>query len=99
MDRMGSRWILRIRDDCISPRGRARRECMAKAAEFIFQKTAENAGARYWIGTSTFMILQWTPAILMFCTRLVLNRRSGDQRTAASIGIGSRVSISSGAIV
>src|SRR5580704_5966020 len=98
MDRMGWRWILKIRSDYIWPRGRAPRECMAKAAEFIFPKTAENAGARYWIGTSTFTILQWTPAILMFCTRLVLNRRSGDRRTAASIGIGFLVSISSGAI-
>src|SRR5580693_815773 len=99
MDQMGWRWIRRIRGDYISPHGRAPPECMAKAAEFIFPKTPEKAGVRYWIGTSTFTTLQWTPGIPVFCTRLVLNRRCGDQRTEASIGIGCRVSISSGAIV
>ena len=34
---------------------------MAKAGEFIFRKTAEKTGVRYWIGTSMFTILPWTP--------------------------------------
>src|SRR6266566_699223 len=56
MDRMDSPSIHILPAVFTSRPGRARKECMAKAEEFISLKMVERAGGRYLMGISTSMM-------------------------------------------